>query len=171
MQENTQDPTHNNNSTSWSCSGASSSFSPISSPSASSPPEPNKPTPKTDPNHLFSLFTPPPQDSPGSAQGSDVKDQDAQAQEDAGADNKATLDNPPLSYREMFDRVEEIIAGMQHDTLDIDIMITEVRRGHEYIKKMRQRLAESENTITEMKNELLGEGSPQRPYSGDPSDE
>ena len=65
----------------------------------------------------------------------------------------------PLSYQKMFEQVEEIIARMQNENLDLDAMIQEVRLGHSYLQKMRQRLKESENTISEIKNELLGESS------------
>lgn len=63
-----------------------------------------------------------------------------------------------LSYQQMFEQVEQIILRMQNQNLDLDEMIQEVRRGHGLIQKMRQRLKESESTIVEMKNELLGEG-------------
>ncbi|MCY4443621.1 MAG: exodeoxyribonuclease VII small subunit [Proteobacteria bacterium] len=76
------------------------------------------------------------------------------------------------SYKAMFEEVESIITSVQNSSLELDQMISEVKKGFSLIKKMRTRLDTTKNTIQELRMEADIESNQQDDdHSEDDDDE
>ncbi len=57
-----------------------------------------------------------------------------------------------VSYRELNAELEQILADLQADGIEVDQAIKQYERGVEIVKQLETHLAEAENKITQVKN-------------------
>jgi exodeoxyribonuclease VII small subunit len=58
------------------------------------------------------------------------------------------------TYGKMLEDVEEIVRGLSSGHIDLDRMVSEVERGYDLIKAMRERLQSTRGKLEELRKDL-----------------
>ncbi len=72
-----------------------------------------------------------------------------------------------LSFGEAVQEVEEILQGLEDDTVDIDTLGEEVKRAVELIQVCRQKLEKTDKEVRDLVSDLQGPSSNPEPESED----
>ncbi len=58
------------------------------------------------------------------------------------------------TYGKMLENVEDIVKGLSSGNIDLDQMVSEVERGYELIKVMRERLQSTRMKLEDLRKDL-----------------
>jgi len=72
-----------------------------------------------------------------------------------------------LSFGEAVHEVEEILQGLEDDTVDIDTLGVEVKRAVELIQVCRQKLEKTDKEVRDLVSDLQGSAQEPEPESED----
>jgi exodeoxyribonuclease VII small subunit len=75
-----------------------------------------------------------------------------------------------LSFGEAVSEVEEILANLEQDEVDIDLLGEEVKRAVELIQVCRQKLEKTDGEVRELVAGLQQSGSDEEPEAGSGED-
>ena len=75
-----------------------------------------------------------------------------------------------LSFGEAVSEVEEILANLEQDEVDIDLLGEEVKRAVELIQVCRQKLEKTDGEVRELVAGLQQSGSEEEPEAGSGED-
>ncbi|MEN8008557.1 MAG: exodeoxyribonuclease VII small subunit [Candidatus Krumholzibacteriota bacterium] len=85
------------------------------------------------------------------------------------AERKTTPKKTPakkLSFGEAVSEVEQILAGLEQDEVDIDLLGAEVKRAVELIQVCREKLEKTDSEVRELVAGLQSSGSDEEPEPG-----
>ncbi|HBL73004.1 MAG TPA: exodeoxyribonuclease VII small subunit [Bacteroidales bacterium] len=72
--------------------------------------------------------------------------------------NRPTMSESPLTYNKAMQEVEQILAALEKNNPDVDLMSQQVKRAVELLQQCRQKLVETDEAIKQVFEQLNPQG-------------